>query len=184
MDSAPGRGRLKAAAAPRSVRRFQARLGEALLRVAHERWKRFLEVAVHRPVRGMIDIVLHDPELGTVVATEIHSQIRRFEQQQRWVNEKAGALLDGSDVPLREMSRRPPRVSRLLVLRSTATTRRLAVDLEASVRAAYPTRSAEAYDALVSATAPWPGSALLWATIEGTSVEILREPPRGVMVGR
>ena len=169
---------------PRIRDRVQSRIGEALLRLVHPRWKRFLEVVVHRPVRGMVDLVLHDPEAAEVVATEIQSEIRRFEQQQRWANEKAGALLIGSDLPLKETSTRQPRVSRLLVIRSTAATRALARELQASFRAAYPARSEDAYLALLSATHPWPGSAILWAAVEGTNVEILRTAPRGVVVGR
>src|SRR5438874_1604007 len=38
--------------------RFQGRMIEALIRILHDRWKRFLEVPVYRPVRGFIDLVL------------------------------------------------------------------------------------------------------------------------------
>jgi transcriptional regulator with XRE-family HTH domain len=168
---------------PRIRDRFQARIGEALLRLAHLRWKRFLEVIIHRP-RGMIDVVFHDPTASEIVATEIASRINRFEQLQRWANENAAALLTSSDLPLRQQSAGPPRSSRLLVLRSTAATRALANELEESFRAAYPARSEDAYLALLTADHPWPGSAILWATVEGNAVEILREPPRGVRVGR
>lgn len=30
----------------------------------------------------------------------------------------------------------------------------------------------------------WPGSALLWADVQGGRVTIRRSPPRGVLVGR
>jgi transcriptional regulator with XRE-family HTH domain len=39
---------------------LQARILEALLRELDPRWKRFIEVPVYRPVRGVIDLVLHD----------------------------------------------------------------------------------------------------------------------------
>jgi transcriptional regulator with XRE-family HTH domain len=168
---------------PRIRDRFQARIAEALIRLAHLRWKRFLEVIIHRP-RGMIDVVLHEPAASEIVATEIASRINRFEQLQRWANEKAAGLLASSDLPLLAASSGTPRVSRLLVLRSTAATRALANELEASFRTAYPARCEDAYLALLTADHPWPGSAILWATVEGNTVEILREPPRGVRVGR
>jgi hypothetical protein len=132
----------------------------------------------------MIDLVLHDPIASEIVATEIQSEIRRFEQQQRWANEKAAALLRGSDLPLLATSTKAPRVSQLLVVRNTASTRALANDLEASFQTAYPARSEDAYLALLTGTHPWPGNAILWATVDGSGVEILREPPRGVRVGR
>ena len=49
---------------PRIHDRVQAPIVEALLRIIHPRWRRFLEVAVHRPARGVIDVVLHDPDAG------------------------------------------------------------------------------------------------------------------------
>lgn len=168
---------------PRIRDRLQARIGEALLRLAHRRWKRFIEVIVHRP-RGMIDVVFHDPPAGDVVAAEIASRINRFEQLQRWANEKAAGLLTSSALPLVEMSEVRPRVSRLLILRSTAATRSLANELEESFRTAYPARCEDAYLSLPTADCPWPGSAVIWATVEGTSVEIMRQPPRGVRAGR
>jgi hypothetical protein len=64
--------------------RYQARIIEALLPVVHLRWKRLVEVVVQRPVRGVIDFVLHDPDEPAAVASEVQSVIKRVEQQLRW----------------------------------------------------------------------------------------------------
>jgi transcriptional regulator with XRE-family HTH domain len=169
---------------PRIRDRIQARILEALIRILHARWKRFIEVPVYRPVRGVIDSVLHDPNQGVAIAAEIHSQIRRFEQQQRWANAKADALLNGSELPLAQLTGERPTVSRLLILRSTQANRDLTRTLEASFRTAYPGRTEDAVRALTTADAPWPGPSLIWARVDGTVAEILPTPPRGVVVGR
>src|SRR3989304_4511150 len=49
---------------------IQAAMLQALLPLIDVRWARFLEVPVHRPVRGMIDLVLADPPANLLVATE------------------------------------------------------------------------------------------------------------------
>jgi hypothetical protein len=90
---------------------------EAILGVAHPRYRRDLEVGVWRSVRGVIDLVLHDQTQPVSIATEVHSQIRRAEQQIRWANEKADAL-----AALPEMAGR--QVARLLVLRNSRRTER------------------------------------------------------------
>jgi hypothetical protein len=66
-------------------------------------------MAVHRPIRGVIDLVLEraDPP---IVACEAHSDLRRLEQQVRWARAKSDALAE----------RRRVTVSRLLLLRATA----------------------------------------------------------------
>src|SRR5262249_13362460 len=140
--------RLDQVAGPPIRDRIQALIVEALIGIAHTRWKRFLEVPVFRPVRGMIDAVLHDPDAAVAIATEVHSEIRRFEQQQRWANAKADALLGGSDIPLTAASSRTPTVSRLLILRSTETNRELVRTLSGSFKVAYPGRTVDAYRAL------------------------------------
>ncbi len=169
---------------PRIHDRVQAPIVEALLRIIHPRWRRFLEVAVHRPARGVIDVVLHDPDAGDVIAAEIESRIRRFEQQQRWANAKADSLLIGSELPLASVPGRAPTVSRLLILASSRANRDLVSTLSTSFATSYPGRTADAYRALTTADAPWPGSSLLWARVEGTSTEILAAPPRSVAFGR
>lgn len=162
---------------------LQARILEALLRGLDPRWKRFVEVPVYRPVRGVIDLVLHDVDANVVVAVEVHSQIRRLEQQLRWANAKADALLDGSDLPLVRPDEARPILSRLLVLRSTAATRALANEVPDTLRAAYPASSAAAVAALTAGSA-WPGSAIVWASVEGRAARILRRQPRTMVVGQ
>jgi hypothetical protein len=164
--------------------RFQAPILEALLRIVHARWKRFVEVTIHRPVRGFIDLVLHEPDVSLVLCSEIHSQIRRFEQLQRWANAKSAAVLQGSDLPLRAASSGEPKVSQLLVLRSTATNRAIVNSLAETVATIYPGRTGDAYRALTTADGDWPGASLLWASMDGAKVRILPTPPRGVRVGR
>jgi len=161
---------------PRIHDRYQAPIGEALLVVLHPRWRPALEVPVHRPVRGVIDTVLRDSSSSAIVATEIQSDIQRLEQQIRWGNEKAEALA---------LQLEPPRrVSQLLVLRSTVRTRNLARQFEATLKVAFPARSADAYAALTSADVPWPGSAIIWARLHGSKARLMRYPPPGVSVGR
>ena len=53
--------------------RHQAGILEALLASKHARWHAYPEVAVRRPSRGWIDLVLHDARERTIVATEIQS---------------------------------------------------------------------------------------------------------------
>jgi len=77
---------------PRLRDPIQARIVEALVRAADPRWIRHVEVPVYRPARGVIDVVLEDTESHAVLAIEIHSELRRLEQQIRWANEKSAAL--------------------------------------------------------------------------------------------
>ena len=59
-----------------------------------------MEVPVQRPVRGVMDLVLHDRDHGEAVAAEAQSAIHRVEQQLRWHNLKADGLRGGTDLPL------------------------------------------------------------------------------------
>ena len=160
---------------PRLRDPIQARMTEALVRLLDPRWTRFVEVPVHRPARGVIDLVAHDQTAGVVVAAEVQSELRRLEQQIRWSNQKAESLpsadfwrfVDGT-----------PRIDRLLVLRSTRTNRQLAERFAETLQVAYPASPDEAYRALSSPAAPWPGSALLWADLAGDAVRILDRRPR------
>lgn len=159
---------------------IQARLVEELLRIANARWRRLSEVPVYRPARGRVDVVLHDPAAAVVVATEVHSQVRRLEQQLGWANLKAESL------PSAEFWQRvggKPAIGQLLVLRSTRATRELARRFETTLRAAYPASAADAY-AAITGEGEWPGNALLWADVTTDAVRILDRPPRGVSVGR
>lgn len=173
--------RLDPGTGPRIYDRIQARIVEELLRVVHARWRRSLEVPVVRPVRGFIDIVLDQIDPPTIIATEVQSRIDRLEQQLRWMAEKASAL-PSSDVWA--MLTGDPRISRLLVLRSTEATRSLARRFETTLRTAYPARTSDAVLALTTATAPWPAAAILWADVRGDVVRLMDGPPRGVGLGR
>jgi hypothetical protein len=151
---------------------IQAAMIEALLGESHERWRPSPEVAVERPARGVIDLVL-DAEAEPIVACEAHSELRRLEQQLRWSRAKADALAAARGRP----------VSRLLLLRSTRRTRALVAEYARTVRAAFPAPTIAAYAALTSEDA-WPGDALLWCAVTGTGARILSDPPRGVEPGR
>jgi transcriptional regulator with XRE-family HTH domain len=166
---------------PRLVDRFQAPMIESFLRGLHPRWSARLEVPVLTPVRGVIDAVIRDREAPTIVSTEFQSEFRRIEQQIRWNNEKAlGLAVDhGRDGKSTQIE-----VSTLLVLRSTVATREVARTYEATLRSAFPAPYAAMLSALRSASAPWPGSGLLWMRVENGSAVLLDRPPRGVRVGR
>ena len=56
--------------------------------------------------------------------------------------------------------------------------------MEATLAAEYPAAVAAVYAALTTADAPWPGSGILWASVEGGRARILDRPPRGVALGR
>lgn len=164
---------------PRLTDRHQARMIEVLLRRLHPIWRAHLEVPVVRPARGVIDVVLERGPDDLLIAAEAYSELRRLEQQIRWSAEKA-ASLGSSDLvgpgPL-------PTVSRLLVLRSTATTRELARQFQATLHAAYPARTCDILAALVDGS-PWPGAGIAWIRIDGDRIELLAGPPRGVPLGR
>lgn len=172
-----------AGAGPQLRDHLQVAMLETLLRSAHGRWERRLEVAVRRPVRGFIDLVLVDRSASMAVAVEVHSQLRRFEQQLRWAQAKAEALVtpdaaEGSPLPSGTA------VERLLVLRSTEATRRIVGTHRELFAAAYPGPAGDAFAALTTPDAPWPGPALLWARVEHGVATLLDRPPRGIRVGR
>ena len=155
----------------------QAPIVEGLLQVAHPSWRRSVEVAVTRPARGFIDVVLQNAV--DVVAGEVQTRLDRLEQSIRWSDDKARSL-PSSDVWPRDGE---PVVHRMLVLRNTRTTRDLARRFEAMLRSAYPAKSADVYAALATG-APWPGDGILWADVHGDEVRILSRPPRSVNLGR
>ena len=165
---------------PRIRDHIQARIVEELLRVAHPRWRRHTEVPVYRPARGRIDAVLYDRAAVLMVATEIHSQVHRLEQQLGWAQLKADSL---ESADLWRATATKPTVSRMLVLRSTRATRELAARFEATLRTAYPAATSALHSALVGKT-PWPGPGILWADVTAEQTRILDRPPRGVRVGR
>lgn len=167
---------------PRLVDRFQALMVDTLVRSLHPRWTVRLELPVMHPVRGVIDAALIDRVSPVAIASEVQSELRRLEQQVRWNNEKA----DGLAARLAdEAAPAPgPAVSRLLVLRSTISTREIATRYEATLAAAYPARADDVYRALATEAAPWPGAGIAWMRIEGGQAILLRHPPRGVRLGR
>ncbi len=149
--------------------RHQARLLEALLALLHPRWQPFTEVGVRRPGRGWIDAALHEPAEGVILATELQSELRRLEQIVRWSAEKAASLPSWDGWPtLGEQ----PRISQLLVVRRTRATRTVATEFERQLRVAYPAHPADALGAL-KGTSPWPGPALVWATIDGDRTRLV-----------
>jgi hypothetical protein len=75
------------------------------------------------------------------------------------------------------------RVGRLLVLRSTASTRQLARDFEATLGAAYPARTADVLDSLLRG-GPWPGAGIVWMTIDKGEAQLVRRRLAGVGLGR
>lgn len=149
--------------------RHQARILEVTLRVVHPRWKPFVEVGVRQPVRGSIDVALHDPMDRVMVATEIESALHRLEQQVRWSMDKAAALPSWEGWPHLGQE---PRISRLLIVRRTRVTRGIVGEFERQLRTAYPAHPDDALAAL-SGTAPWPGPALVWALVDGRRTRLL-----------
>jgi transcriptional regulator with XRE-family HTH domain len=175
--------RLYPSTGPRIRDRLQAPILEALLRELHPSWKRLVEVPVWRPVRGVIDAVVARPG-DVVIATEIHSEVRRLEQQLRWAVAKADALPSAEAWSMLSGGRGEAPVSRLLVLRNTRTNRELARTFEATLQAAYPARVADAVASLRTPGLLWPGAALIWAGVSDGVAELLDRPPRGVRLGR
>jgi len=161
---------------PRIRDHLQVAMSEALIGLLHPRWQVTPEVPVYRPVRGVIDLVLRDRSGPDTVATEIHSQLRRVEQQIRWAVQKTDALAELPDGQGR-------RVERLLVVRNTAAMRDVVRAGAATLAASYPARAGDALASL-RGTAPWPGAAMVWATVERGEARLLGGPPRGVTVGR
>ncbi len=77
---------------PRIRDHLSATMGTALADALHPRWRLSAEVAVYRPVHGVIDAVLEERDGAVSVETELHSQVRRVEQQVRWQGQKADGL--------------------------------------------------------------------------------------------
>ena len=176
--------RLYAGTGPRIYDHLQAPMLKALLRDLHPRWTRRLEVPVHGQARGVIDLVLEDASEPAVVACEAQSQLRRLEQQVRWATMKADelAVLRG-EARAGELVAMPAVVSRLLLLRSTQSTRHIVTEFSDLLATAYPARYADLLAALTG-IAPWPGPGLVWCAVDGEGARILERPPRGIRLGR
>ena len=169
-------------AGPRIHDRFQAAMVETFLRALDARWHVDLEVPIMRPTRGVIDIVLTDRQGPAVVACEVQSEIRRLEQTIRWNREKA----EGLSARLAETPQVGDQrlVSRLLVLRSTIATRGIARQFESTLDAAYPAPTRAAVLALTTATASWPGDAVVWMHHHGSTTTLMGFAPPNVSFGR
>jgi transcriptional regulator with XRE-family HTH domain len=167
---------------PRLHDRFQAPMVETLLGAIDPRWRVRLEVPVHRPVRGVIDIVLEDPSQSVTIAGEVNSELRRLEQQVRWSMAKADAL--GIRLADEDAGAAGHVVSRLLVLRSTSATREIARRYERTLAAAYPARVCDVVAALTSPATRWPGSGIAWMYLHGSKATLMAFPPRYVSLGR
>jgi transcriptional regulator with XRE-family HTH domain len=164
--------------------RHQTRIVEKLLTIRHSRWKAHVEIAVHRPARGWIDLVLHDPTARLVVAVEVQSDISRLEQLIRWGAEKARSLPSWE-----HFDRLGPvdTVSQWLVVRSTRATHGIGDEFVGQLAAAFPAHPDDALLALET-EAQWPGSALVWADVRPDAVRLVarrrRAAPRhGTMAG-
>jgi hypothetical protein len=176
---------------PRIFDHLQAGMLKALLQELHSRWDRRLEVPVYGQARGVIDLVLEDAGERVVVACEAQSQLRRLEQQIRWVSMKADALAEARHSAGarhqadhgRGSDSQPAVVSRLLLLRSTQSNRHVVSEFGELLMTAYPARYADLIAALTG-TAPWPGPGLVWCAVDGDSARILERPPRGIRLGR
>jgi transcriptional regulator with XRE-family HTH domain len=169
---------------PRVHDRTQAAMIEALFRVLHPRWKRFVEVPVRRPARGFIDAVIADPTGGLAVAVEAQSQIRRLEQQLRWSADKSESLPSAPIWPVvAPADLPPPAISQLLLLRSSRSLREVARSYEATLAAAFPATVVDARRSLIDGR-PWAGSGIIWVAVDGGVGHVLDHPPRGVSLGR
>jgi transcriptional regulator with XRE-family HTH domain len=147
---------------PRIRDRWAAPMLEHVLASRHGRWHPCSEARVARPVRGWIDVVLHEARERLLLATELQSELRRLEQLVRWHAAKADALPSWDGWPkLGE----EPGISRLLVVRRTRATRAVAAEFARQLRLAYPAHPDDALEALTG-TAPWPGPALIWMTVD------------------
>jgi len=151
---------------------LQSAMIEAILGTVHPRWARFPEVAVRRPVRGFIDLVLADREANLLVAVEVHSQLRRLEQQLRWANEKAEALRGLPELAPRGALGEAPTISRLLILRSTRATRAIADAHQHLLAAAYPADQRRVMASLAG-DAPWPAAGIIWMVIEDGQARVI-----------
>jgi len=164
---------------PRLTDRHQARMVEEVLRQLDPVWQPHVEVPVSRPGRGVIDAVFERRDEPLLVVSEFQSTLPGLEQQLRWIAEKAHSIGSSDLVGPGPV----PPTSRLLVLRSTASTRAVARQFEATLRVAYPARTRDAIAALCRGEL-WPGAAIIWIRIDGERVELLDGPPRGVSLGR
>ncbi len=169
--------KLFASTGPRVRDRIQALIVEAVLATLQEdRWASRLEVPVHRPVRGVIDLVLQEIATGLLVAGEAHSLLTTVEGQLRHAHEKQDALPTATGYPWQAAIGAPP-ASRLLVLRSSATMHELVATLPLVFSSAYPGDTAQAVAALRDQATPWPGPSIIWVEVNGARTRVLDDAP-------
>ena len=159
--------------------RLQVLMIEALLAALHPRWVPHLEVAVYRPVRGVIDVVLQDRDTLDLVAGEAHSLLHTVEGQLRWAGQKADALPSATGWPWADVVE-PPRIGRLLLLRSCPAMHDLVRAAPRTFAAAYPGDTALAVAALTGPGGRWPEAAIAWVTVDGKDTRLLAGPPRAI----
>ena len=150
--------------------RHQARILEWLIGLLHPRWRSFTEVAVLRPARGWIDLVVHDRTAGTLLAVEIQSTLGRLEQLIRWSEEKTASLPSWDGYPQLGPIET---TSRLLLVRSTRAARSIGREFVGQLGLAYPAHPQDAIAALTG-TRPWPGPALVWVDVRPDAIRLIR----------
>ena len=118
---------------------------EALLGASHPRWQAYTEVAVHRPSRGWIDAVLHEPRDRVAVAP---SSSRSCDGSSSWSGgpqRRPQACRAGTAGRDSATSRA---IERLLIVRRTRATRAWPPRRERQLRVAYPAHPDDALAAL------------------------------------
>jgi transcriptional regulator with XRE-family HTH domain len=164
--------RLYATTGSRLRDRHQAAIVERLLADRSRTWTAAVEVAVSRPARGVIDVVLARP--GLLLAVEVHSELRSVEQVIRWAADKADGL--PSSVRWNELSGAgSARIDRLLVVRSTRHNRAVVRGHARTFRTAYPGDAQLAVAAVIDGGG-WPGASLVWTAPDADAPRLLRRP--------
>lgn len=156
---------------------LQAAMVETLIRELGPSWLAEPEVPVWTPTPGSIDVVLRQ-DVGSVVACEAQSELRRLEQQVRWARMKADALgargsVDGG------VAQTAASVSTLLLVRATPANAAVVARFTETLRAAYPAGHAAAVASLREGS-PWPGAAMVWMEVKRGMATFRDSPPRGV----
>ena len=171
-----------AGSGPRLHDRFQAPILEAILRRLDARWRPEVEVPVSNPIRGVIDLMLTDR------ASPPSLRAKSSRSSAGSSSRSGGRRRRPTVLPANSRSASPTgasiAVSRLLILRSTVTTRELARTFEATLAAAYPARTEDVVSALTTSRVPWPGPGIIWVRLENGRGTVLDHPPRGVRLGR
>lgn len=157
---------------PRVRDHLQSAMLDGLAARLHARWTASPEVWVTAPIKGVIDLLLTD-RAGRSVVCEAHSELRRVEQQLRWIGAKVEAVTQASGPP----------PSSLLLLRDQPATRAVAIQYADYLAKAFPARHRDAIDALTT-DAAWPGASIVWMHVTAGVATLREDPPRGITVGR